>query len=260
MTFPSIALHFVFAAGLFATASACAAAETAENYMGNCAVCHLPGIAGAPKVGDKAEWTRRVRAGISTVYRNALQGIPNTAMTAKGGHDKLTDAEVKAIVDYMVGAAAIDENVLRAAARYDRLGITDRGFIALDADYDGYLTRNELAGDAVLLRNLQRFDRNRDGRLTETEYREAEATLERERAAVDVPDEKLIAAVRAALEKIPGIDLRNTKVEAQRGVLAMIGIVESAEVANRAYAAVKRVDGIKKIDNRLVSAHQMAFD
>ena len=37
-----------------------AGAETIpEIYMQRCAVCHLPGIAGAPKVGEQAEWTRR---------------------------------------------------------------------------------------------------------------------------------------------------------------------------------------------------------
>jgi cytochrome c5 len=234
------------------------AATLEENYMRNCAVCHLPGIAGAPKVGDKAEWSRRVRAGIANVYRNALQGVPNTAMMAKGGHDDLSDAEIKAIVDYMLGAAALDDNVLRAAARYDKLGITDRDFIALDANFDGFLSGSEV--DPVLSNNLARFDRNRDGKLSEAEYREAEATLERERAAMDVPDESLAAAVRAALAKVAGVDLKNTKVAAERGVVAMIGVVENAEIARKAYAAVKRINGIKKIDNRLVSSEQMAFD
>lgn len=64
------------------------AASTAETYMRNCAVCHLPGIAGAPKVGDTADWARRVRPGLR-VYRNALEGLPNTAMMAKGGHTDL---------------------------------------------------------------------------------------------------------------------------------------------------------------------------
>ena len=34
-----------------------------QLYMDYCAVCHLPGIHGAPKVGNQAEWTRRVRPG-----------------------------------------------------------------------------------------------------------------------------------------------------------------------------------------------------
>ena len=249
-----VAVVAVFASG------APDAATLEENYMRNCAVCHLPGIAGAPKVGDREEWTKRVRAGVANVYRNAIKGIPNTAMMAKGGHDDLSDAEVKAIVDYMLNAAALDQKVLRDAARYEKLGITDRDFIALDRNYDGFLTRNEISADGVLVNNLARFDRNRDGRLSEAEYLEAEAVLERERAARDVPDETLVAATRHALTTVRGIDMPNTKIEAQHGVVSVIGIVESPEIANRAYAVLKRIDGIKKIDNRLVSGHQMGWD
>jgi cytochrome c5 len=234
------------------------AATTGENYMRNCAVCHLPGIAGAPKVGDKAEWTRRLRAGMNMVYRNALEGMPNTAMMAKGGHTDLSDDEVKAIIDYMVGAAALDKSAFDAAARYDSHGISDRDFVRLDRNFDGFLTRGEL--DPALVQNLKRFDANRDGRLSESEYRSAEATLERERAAATVNDDVLIKAVRAALAKVPGVDLPNTKVESEQGVVAMVGIVENAEVARQAQDLVKRIRGVRKIDNRLISGHQMGWD
>jgi cytochrome c5 len=51
-----------------------------------------------------------------------------------------------------------------------------------------------------------------------------------------------------------------TRVESRNGVVAMIGIVEDAEVARLAYDAVKRIPGIQKIDNRLMSGHQMGWD
>ena len=249
-------------ATLLAAAAALAqpalAATTGENYMRNCAVCHLPGIAGAPKVGDAADWTRRLRAGMNMVYRNALQGLPNTAMMAKGGHTDLSDDEVKAIVDYMVGAAPLEKSALDAAARYDRHGITDRDFVRLDRNFDGFLTREEL--DPALRQGLKRFDANGDGRLNESEYRNAESMLERERAAASVSDEVLVKAVRAALIKVPGVDLPNTKVESEQGVVAMVGIVEDAEVARQALDLVKRIRGVKKIDNRLISGHQMGWD
>lgn len=251
-------MRYALAALLFALASVASAASFEESYMKNCAVCHLPGIHGAPKVGDKAEWSRRIRPGLSTVYRNAIKGIPNSAMMAKGGHDDLSDAEIKAIVDYMVGAAAIEPAALKEAARYDALGITDADFIALDRDFDGGLSRAEV--DPVLAKHFARFDANRDGKLSEAEYRSAEATLERERAAVEVTDEALVTQARSALAKIKAIDLPNTKVEAERGVLSVVGIVGSPQDVKDAYAAVKRIAGIKKIDMRLVSGHQMGWD
>lgn len=231
-----------------------------EHYMQRCAVCHLPGIAGAPKVGDTADWTRRTLPGINAVYRNALEGVPNTAMMAKGGHDDLKDDLIRAIVDYMISAARLSPETLKAAARYDALKISNRDFIRLDTDFDGFLSGNEIAGDAALARAFARFDADRDGRLSVAEDENAEATLERERMAVRVDDGALIAAVRAALAGVKGLDLVHTKLQVANGVVAIIGVVEDAATAIRAQDAIKRIPGIQKIDNRLVSGHQIGWD
>jgi cytochrome c5 len=236
------------------------AASPEQTYMRDCAVCHLPGIAGAPKVGDRAEWGRRVRAGLNNVYRNALEGVPNTAMSAKGGQTDLSDDLVRSIVDYMIDAAALDASVLEAAKRYDKLGITDRDFIRLDANFDGFLGPQELKNDPVLVANLKRFDENRDGRLSEMEFRKAEATLERERIAANVDDATLAREVRTALGKVAGIDMESTKIEADQGVVSIVGIVSTAETVRQAYAAVKRIPGVKKVDSRLVSGEQIGWD
>lgn len=42
--------------------------------------------------------------------------------------------------------------------------------------------------------------------------------------------------------------------------VAMVGIVEDAEVARQAFDLVKRIRGVRKIDNRLISGHQMGWD
>jgi len=238
---------------------AASAATPAENYMTYCALCHLPGIHGAPKVGDQADWTQRLRAGLAMIHRNAIEGMPNTAMLPLGSAP-LPAAEVKAIVDHMLAATALPAAVLQEAARYDRLGITDRDFIRRDANYDGFLARDELAGDPVLLKSLARFDSNGDGRLSEAEYLKAEAALARERTAVTVDDSTLEIAVRDALAKVKGVDFQYTKVEIKAGVVAIIGIVGHANVAVHAYDAVKRIPGVKKIDNRLVSGDQIGWD
>ena len=74
-----------------------------EVYQQVCAVCHAAGVAGAPKDGDKAAWKARIAQGMPTLYTHALGGI--RTMPAKGGNPSLSDAEVKAAVDYLVAQA-----------------------------------------------------------------------------------------------------------------------------------------------------------
>jgi cytochrome c5 len=71
-----------------------------EVFNGACVACHGAGIAGAPKMGDKALWAPRIAQGINTLYEHALKGFKG--MPAKGGQVALSDEEVKAAVDYQV--------------------------------------------------------------------------------------------------------------------------------------------------------------
>ncbi|HEX7557596.1 MAG TPA: c-type cytochrome [Usitatibacter sp.] len=68
-----------------------------------CSVCHGAGVAGAPKLADKAAWAPRIKTGIEALHASALKG--KGAMPPKGGNPALADADVKATVDYMVAAA-----------------------------------------------------------------------------------------------------------------------------------------------------------
>jgi cytochrome c5 len=68
-------------------------------YDANCVACHAAGVAGAPKAGDKAAWAPRLKAGMDGLYANALKG--KNAMPPKGGNLSLSDADVKAAVDYL---------------------------------------------------------------------------------------------------------------------------------------------------------------
>jgi cytochrome c5 len=69
-------------------------------FQSTCAMCHTPGVAGAPKLGDKTAWKSRIAQGKDALYQNAIKGI--RMMPAKGGNAALGDDSVKAAVDYMV--------------------------------------------------------------------------------------------------------------------------------------------------------------
>lgn len=86
-----------------AEASKAGPASGDKVYQSTCAMCHAAGIAGAPKVGDKAAWKARIAQGANTLYSHALGGI--RMMPAKGGNPSLSDADVTAAVDYMMSQA-----------------------------------------------------------------------------------------------------------------------------------------------------------
>jgi cytochrome c5 len=73
-------------------------------YTQLCQTCHVAGVANAPKVGDKAAWSARLAAAkdIDGLTASAIKG--KGAMPAKGG-SQASDAEIKAVVTYMVNAS-----------------------------------------------------------------------------------------------------------------------------------------------------------
>jgi len=77
-------------------------ADGKQVYESTCMACHGAGVANAPKFGDKKAWAMHLMHGTEHVYENALKG--KGAMPPKGGNLTLSDAEVKAAVDYMLGA------------------------------------------------------------------------------------------------------------------------------------------------------------
>jgi cytochrome c5 len=86
-------------------------AAAPENTLGKgiygktCALCHAAGVAGAPKPGDKADWGPRIAQGNELLYKHAIEGFTGAKgmMPARGGGAALSDDEVKAAVDHMVG-------------------------------------------------------------------------------------------------------------------------------------------------------------
>lgn len=93
-----------------APAAVVAAAEPAKTdaagavpalYTQVCQTCHGAGIAGAPKVGDKAAWAARLALGVDGLTASAIKG--KNAMPPKGG-STASDADIKAAVAYMMSS------------------------------------------------------------------------------------------------------------------------------------------------------------
>ena len=81
-------------------AIAAGAADGKEIYAKACAVCHnnLP-----PKLGDKAAWEPRIKQGVDAMVAAVIKG--KGTMPPKAGKPSLTDAEIRAAVEYMMERA-----------------------------------------------------------------------------------------------------------------------------------------------------------
>lgn len=74
-----------------------------EVYAKACKACHATGAVGAPVLGNQDHWEPRLAKGKETLYDHSINGF--NAMPPKGGWTNLSDAEVKAAVDYMIAAS-----------------------------------------------------------------------------------------------------------------------------------------------------------
>lgn len=70
-----------------------------QLYKSVCMSCHDAGVAGAPKIGDKAAWGPRLGVGLDVLTKTAIAG--KNAMPPKGGATDATDTELARAIVYM---------------------------------------------------------------------------------------------------------------------------------------------------------------
>ena len=92
-----------------AAAGAAAGLDLAKGealYKSTCQACHAAGVAGAPKLDDKADWAPRIAQGEETLFKHSIEGFTGQkgVMPPKGG-STAPDEDVKAAVMYMVSHA-----------------------------------------------------------------------------------------------------------------------------------------------------------
>ena len=80
-----------------------AIADGLATYTKSCAVCHAGGVAGAPKLGDKAAWAPRISTGVDALVASVTNG--KGVMPPKGTCMDCSDADLKDAVDYIIGQA-----------------------------------------------------------------------------------------------------------------------------------------------------------
>lgn len=87
--------------------AAAAGPKSAEDvYKGVCGACHTSGVAGAPKIGDKAAWSTRLATGMDALTVSVVNG--KGAMPPKGGGADLSEAEITSAIAYMLTESGLD--------------------------------------------------------------------------------------------------------------------------------------------------------
>lgn len=95
-----IAVSCLISASTLLMFSGASLANSGESvYKQVCASCHTPGVAGAPKLGDKAKWAALIKEGQVQITAHGYVGV--RGMPAKGGKPDLGVSDFAASVVYM---------------------------------------------------------------------------------------------------------------------------------------------------------------
>jgi len=74
-------------------------------YQKFCHVCHTPGIAGAPKMGNTAQWMARYQDGWPIMMKRAMNGYKG--MPAKGHCAQCSEAQIHEAIEYMLAHSGV---------------------------------------------------------------------------------------------------------------------------------------------------------
>lgn len=77
------------------------AKDVEKLYKKACAVCHVAGVAGAPKIGDDVAWAPRLTQGMDVLVASVVNG--KGAMPPKGLCGECSKDDYKALIKYMSG-------------------------------------------------------------------------------------------------------------------------------------------------------------
>lgn len=137
---------------------------------------------------------------------------------------------------------------LASTAWAQKKGTGNAAFDALDKNHDGFLSRQEVAGDKELAKRFAKFDANRDGRLNVDEFIRAN----QDNDARVLADSAITTKVKAALLAEKGIPSTAISVETYESRVLLSGFVDSAAIRDKAGRVTTGVSGVKHVQNNLV--------
>lgn len=122
------------------------------------------------------------------------------------------------------------------------------GFDAIDKNRDGYLSKEEVAGDKELAKRFTKYDADKDGRLSVDEFLKANQDNDGRVFA----DSAITTKVKALLLAEKGVPSTSISVETYEGRVLLSGFVDSNGQVAQAGKVAAGVSGVKKVQNNLV--------
>jgi len=146
----------------------------------------------------------------------------------------------------LVIAAAIA--LLSPAAWAQKSPSGNTGFDGLDKNRDGYLSKEEVAGDKELAKRFAKFDANKDGRWTLDDFIKAHKDND-ERITADTA---ITTKVKTKFLTEKGIPSTAISVETYESTVQLSGFVATTGIKEQAGKVAAGVSGVKSVQNSLV--------
>jgi len=124
----------------------------------------------------------------------------------------------------------------------------NNAFDALDRNRDGFLGKEEIAGDRELAKRFAKFDADKDGRWNVNEYIRAN----QDNDGRVLSDSAITTKVKALLLAERGVPSTSISVETYESRVLLSGFVDTAAIKEKAGKVAAGVSGVKTVQNNLV--------
>jgi osmotically-inducible protein OsmY len=121
-------------------------------------------------------------------------------------------------------------------------------FDGLDKNRDGFLGKEEVAGDKELAKRFEKFDASKDGKWSLDEFIKAH----KDNDSRVVADSTITTKVKTSLLTEKGIPSTAISVETYEGTVQLSGFVATAAIREQAGKVAAGVSGVKGVKNSLV--------
>jgi hyperosmotically inducible protein len=121
-------------------------------------------------------------------------------------------------------------------------------FDSLDKNRDGFLSKEEVAGERELAKRFARFDADKDGKWSTAEFSKAN----QDNDARVLADSGITTKTKALLLTEKGVPSTAISVETYEGRVMLSGFLDTKEQVAKALKVAEGVSGVRQVLNHLV--------